>query len=115
MYNSRFQQQIPALESVEFGKLDQALYTQSIFDTGVAGGGHRGGPPVQAEGRCAPPVKRRKVAPCFTWNDGKPCVASPCRFSHVCSKCGGDHRKPACLPPIESSPVPASSARPGAV
>ncbi len=88
-YDSRFRQQIPALELAEFGKLDQALYTRSIFDTGV-----------QAEGRSAPPAKRRKVAPCFAWNDGKPCVASPCRFSHVCSKCGGDHRKPACLLPI---------------
>ncbi len=53
-------------------------------------------------------MNRCKVAPCFAWNDGKSCVASSCRFSHVCSKCGGDHHKPACLPPIESSPVPAS-------
>ncbi len=30
-YDSRFRQQIPALESAEFGKLDQALYTRSIF------------------------------------------------------------------------------------
>ena len=109
-YDSRFRQQIPALESAEFGKLDQALYTRSIFATGVAGSGQRGGPSVQAEGKSTPPAKRRKVAPCYAWNDGRPCVATPCRFSHVCSKCGGDHRKSVCPPPVESSSAPVSSA-----
>ncbi len=108
-YDSRFRQQIPALESAEFGKLDQALFTRSIFATGVAGSGQRGGASVQAEGRSVPPAKRRRVAPCFAWNDGKLCASTPCRFSHVCSKCGGDHRKFACTPPVESASGPASS------
>ncbi len=108
-YDSQFCQQIPALETVEFGKLDQALFIRSIFATGVAGSGQRRGPSVQAEGRSVPSAKRRRVAQCFSWNDGKTCASTPCRFSHVCSKCGGDHHKSACPPPAESSSGPASS------
>ena len=48
-----------------------------------------------ADGRAGPVPKRRRAAACYAWNDGRACVASPCRFAHICARCGGDHRKPA--------------------
>jgi len=34
----------------------------------------------------------RSVASCFQWNAGK-CTKKGCKFPHVCSSCGGDHKK----------------------
>lgn len=45
-----------------------------------------------------PETKRQRgpsVRPCFAWNDGK-CAYQNCRFDHVCARCHGAHRKPAC-------------------
>ena len=100
-YDSRFRQQLPALERADFGKLDQALFTRTMMSPSPSAprGAQRGGPASGVEGRPAPVQKRRKVAACYAWNDGKPCGSSPCRFSHVRSKCGGDHKKSVC-PPI---------------
>ena len=108
-YDSRFRQQLPALELAEFGKLDQALFTRTFFSDGGTGHSQRSGPIPQVEGRNPQAAKRRKVAACFAWNDMKSCVVTPCRYSHVCSRCGGEHRKASCPPPSESSPAPASS------
>ena len=36
-YDSRFRQQLPALEAAEFGKLDQALFTRTFRSAGAAG------------------------------------------------------------------------------
>ena len=33
---------------------------------------------------------------CYAWNDGKPCKDTPCNFQHICSKCGGGHKRPDC-------------------
>ncbi len=46
----------------------------------------------------APKPKRRRVTACFAWNDGRACVTIPCHFQHICSRCGGDHKKSACPP-----------------
>ena len=45
--------------------------------------------------RGEPRKKRFRRGPCFAWNDGM-CTAQQCQWEHVCSKCGGDHRKPMC-------------------
>jgi hypothetical protein len=38
---------------------------------------------------------------CYAWNDGKPCTNTPCGFSHICSRCGGNHKRgdPSCTSP----------------
>ena len=108
-YDSHFRQQLPALEAAEFGKLDQALFTRTFLSAGAAGSAQRGGSVAQVEGRTQLGSKRRKLAACYAWNDGKNCVSTPCRFSHVCSRCGGDHRKSLC-PPTGEGPAVTPSA-----
>ena len=76
VYDSRFHQQFPALELAEFGKLDQTLFTGTIFSAGGAGNSQRSGLVSQVESRNHQPAKRRKLAPCFAWNNGKSCVAT---------------------------------------
>ena len=109
-YDSHFRQQLPALELAEFGQLDQALFMRTIFSSGGAGISQRSGPVPQPGNRNPPAAKRRRVAPYFAWNDGKSCVATPCRYSHICSRCGGEHRKTSCPPSLTDNPsVPANS------
>ncbi len=85
-YDSRFRQQVPSLEKAEFGRLDQALYTRCLLSSGP-GGALRW--PSDSGPTSRP--KRRRVIACFTWNDGRPCAVIPCRFQHICSRCGGEH------------------------
>ena len=40
--------------------------------------------------------KGGKGGACYAWNDGNPCKQTPCPFTHVCSKCGGQHKRSAC-------------------
>ncbi len=97
-YDSRFRQQVPSLEKAEFGRLDQALYTRCLLSAGP-GGALRSVQGPSDSGPTPRPKRRREVA-CFAWNDGRPCAVIPCRFQHICSRCGGEHRKAAC-PPME--------------
>ena len=72
----------------------------------VAGGGGGGGgrPPLAltndgvgdgtAKGKGK--GKGKGNGACYAWNDGKPCAQNPCSFKHICSKCGGDHKRGAC-------------------
>ena len=47
-------------------------------------------------GEESPPRRRIRRGACYAWNDGR-CTAQPyCHFEHVCSKCGGEHRRSAC-------------------
>ena len=77
----------------EFGKLNHALFTRTFLAAGSAGT-QRGasGPVTYTDGRSQFNSKRCKIATCYAWNDGKTCIATPCRFSHVCSRCGGDNK-----------------------
>lgn len=55
--------------------------------------GHMAGPSRREE-----PYRRKKGGArgaCFAFNEGK-CSFPYCRFEHVCSICGGEHRKTAC-------------------
>ena len=108
-YDSRFRQQLPSLESAEFGRLDQALFTRTIFAAGGAGSAQRNSAAPHVESRSQPAPKRRRTMACFAWNDSRSCVSSPCRFSHICSRCGGEHRKSSCPPTGESPSVPSGS------
>jgi hypothetical protein len=33
---------------------------------------------------------------CGNWNDNRPCASKPCRYTHACHKCKGDHPKREC-------------------
>ena len=88
----------------DFRRLDQPLFTRTFLSAGMVGNIQRGAPSLQAEGREKPALKSRKLAACFAWNDGKACVSTPCRFSHICARCGSDHKKSAC-PAVKESPA----------
>ncbi len=46
-------------------------------------------PTTPVPGPLAPQRQRkRRVQACFAWNDGRPCAAVPCRFSHCCARLG---------------------------
>ncbi len=72
-----------------------------------------GGAPKSTQGPpdsgSKPRPKRRRVISCFAWNDGRSCAAVPCRFQHICSRCGGEHKKPAC-PHVEDRKGKSSTA-----
>lgn len=58
-----------------------------------------GGQEPQGERRWRPPEGRRGRSAarraCYAWNDGS-CTAPKCRYEHVCSVCGGPHKKELC-------------------
>ena len=93
-YDSRFRQQLTSLDKAEFGRLDQALYTRSLLATAAGGAPKTSNPPPHESS--APRTKKRRVAACFAFNDGRACAATPCRYQHICSRCSGDHRRSAC-------------------
>ena len=64
---------------------------------------HRVLPLVQFRDLGAGPSRREEYEPrhqlsrgaCFAFNNGK-CSSPCCRFDHVCTRCGGNHRKSSC-------------------
>lgn len=125
LYDSGFRQQMSAIESTDFSKINQSLYTTTFLAYGGWGlycshclaSDHaqedcalhpqRAVPVVRFRETVQiqredwkqrygePPRKRSKRGACFAWNDGK-CTIPNCRFEHVCSKCSGDHRRALC-------------------
>lgn len=93
-YDSQFREQFTNLETADFTKIDQTLYSRSLW-TASAVGGSRVTPPV-AESAPLPRPKKRRVQVCYAWNDGKVCPVLPCRYAHLCARCGGDHRRSSC-------------------
>ena len=65
-YDSRFRQQLPSLESAEFGRLDQALFTRTIFAAGGAGSAQRNSAAPHVESRNQPAPKRWPASPGMT-------------------------------------------------
>ena len=105
-YDSRFRQQLTSLDKAEFGRLDRALYTRTLFDTAAGGAPKTSSlPPYESS---APRTKKRRVAACFAFNDGRACAATPYRYQHIYSRCSGDHRRSACVHTGEGS-LPSSS------
>ena len=81
-------------EEADF-ELNQCLYTQAMVESSEAL--QRPAPPAVLP--LAPlRAKKRKVQACFAWNDGRACASMPCRFSHCCSWCGGEHTQRFCAP-----------------
>ena len=56
-YDRRFRQQLPNLESANFGKVDQTLYARSILSAGAQAVAQRA---AGADGRAGPVPKRRR-------------------------------------------------------
>ncbi len=40
--------------------------------------------------------RRKRVLACFTWNDSRCSTSMPCRFSHTCVRCSGEHARRFC-------------------
>ncbi len=124
LYDSAFRQQITNLETVDFSKVNQGLYATTFLAYGGKGqfcgrcmasdhsqedcalNPRREVPVVQlqeqrsAGSRREEPQgdtrrRRGRRGACYAFNDGR-CSLPYCRFEHVCSVCGGEHRKPAC-------------------
>ena len=57
-YDRRFRQQLPDLESANFGKVDQTLYARSILSAGAQAVAQRA---AGADGRAGPVPKRRRA------------------------------------------------------
>ncbi len=121
LYDAAFRQQIRSLESVNFARINQSLYSTTILafsggrqtfcavcmqsdhtqeECGLQASMNR--QPTQGRDLgVAAPVrgldrrKRERVGACYAWNEGR-CTFVRCRYEHVCSRCGGEHRKPQC-------------------
>lgn len=123
-YDSAFRQQIVSLEETDFSKLNHGLYSTTFLAFGGRGQfcsrcllsdhtqeecalhPNRALPVVQfrepggmnrREGMSSQGERKKKGrrGACFAWNDGH-CPTPYCRFEHVCSKCGGDHKRQVC-------------------
>lgn len=89
-------QQLPVLELVKFGGLDQALVIRTILSAIAVGSAHR--EDLSFHQREGPNWLPGSAGLCFTWNAGKGASLPTSRFSHNCSRCDGDHQKTSCLP-----------------
>ena len=95
-YDPQFREQITNLEKADFTRIDQTLYSRSLW-TASAMGSQRAVTPVTSDHTPPPRVKRKRSQVCYAWNDGKLCPVLPCRYAHLCAKCGGDHRRSVCV------------------
>ena len=126
LYDTAFRQHAASLESTDFSKINQGLYTTTFLSYGGKGqfcqscmmSDHSHEECALHPNRAVPVVRiresagggtreevrlprgpeRRRVTrgACFAWNDGR-CTVPYCRFSHVCSRCSSpDHRRPLC-------------------
>ena len=123
LYDMAFRQQITSLEATDFSRINQSLYSTTFLAYGGRGqfcvrcmmsdhtqeecalNPSRALPVVHWRDPGAGPSRREDFEPrrrgsrgaCFAFNDGR-CTSPYCRFEHVCSRCGGNHRKSACRP-----------------
>ncbi len=98
IYDESVRHAFSLLETASFGA-NEFMYVEAVT-TGSQRRSNAQSPAMPA------PVgakKKRRLA-CYAWNDGRPCVSLPCRFSHVCSRCGGDHARRSCHASEASAP-----------
>ncbi len=83
-YDVSLRHSYSSMERADF-LLNQCLLMQAMVESSESL--QRPTPPVP--GPLAPQRQRkRRVQACFAWNDGRPCAAVPCRFSHCCARLG---------------------------
>ena len=119
LYDTAFRQQMPSLESTDFSKLSQALYTTTFLAYRGKGqfcqicmmsdhtseeyalSTQQRDKPARNRGQQSyrqrsPDAKRKRRGVCYSWNDGS-CYRQPhCPFEHRCSACTGDHKRVMC-------------------
>jgi len=123
LYDSAFRQQIASLDEADFSRVNQGLYAttflayggKGLFCTRCMASDHaqdecalhpnREVPVVQIQERAGRWRKdealgearrrRGRRGACYAYNEGR-CSLPYCRFDHVCSTCGGDHRRTSC-------------------
>ncbi len=123
LYDSAFRQQIASLDEVDFSRVNQGLYATTFLAYGGKGlfcsrcmasdhsqdecalHPNRDVPVVQIQERAGRWRKdeaqgearrrRGRRGACYAYNEGR-CPLPYCRFDHVCSLCGGDHRRTSC-------------------
>ena len=96
-YDPQFHEQFTDLGRAEFTRIDQTLYSRSLW-TANAMGSQRVVTPTPPEHTVPPRSKRKRSQVCYAWNDGKLCPVLPCRYAHLCARCRGDHRRSVCVP-----------------
>ena len=124
LYDAAFRQQIVSFESVDFSRINQSLYATTFLAYGgvrqkfcpecmladhaqeeCALNPSRATPGMQIQGvgagsgrqKALDPMrrKRERAGPCYAWNDGR-CTFARCRYDHVCTRCGGEHKRGQC-------------------
>ncbi len=124
LYDAAFRQQITSLEGTDFSRVNQGLYATTFLAYGGRGQfcarcmssdhaqeecalhPNREVPVVQLQdsrGRSRREEqvlgeqrrRRGRRGACYAFNDGR-CAVPFCRFEHVCSVCGGEHKKSVC-------------------
>ncbi len=108
-YDPQFREQFTDLESADFTKIDQTLYSRSLWMASTMGS-PRVATPTNVEHAMQPRAKRRRIQVCYVWNNGKVCPVLPCRYVHSCAKCGGDHRRSMCSPHTASDATSGTAA-----
>lgn len=116
LYDAAFRQQIKSFEAVDFSKINQSLYSTTILafsggrqkfcsvcmltdhtqeECGLHLNQGRAAVLARESGSTSVRRKRERAGPCYAWNEGR-CTFVRCRYEHVCSRCGGEHRKLQC-------------------
>ena len=118
LYDAAFRQQVRSFDSVDFSKVNQSLYATTFLAYGertakfcpdcMMADHAKDECALQLNrelpvGREAPvwwnrtgePRWKRDRGACYAWNEGR-CGFARCRYEHICSRCGGDHKKAQC-------------------
>jgi len=90
-YDPQFREQFTDLEMADFTRVDQTVYSRFLW-MASATGSQRVAASTSVEHALPPLGKRKRTQVCYACNDGKMCPVFPCRYAHVCAKCGEDHR-----------------------
>ena len=120
LYDTASRQQMSSLETTDFSKLSQALYTTTFLAYWGKGqfcqtckmsdhnseecalnshqrDRHYKSNKRDSHGQRSLEPRRGRRGVCFSWNDGGKCTHYPyCPFEHQCSGCGGEHKRIVC-------------------
>ena len=86
-YDMEYRQWAAAKNVRTWGDMNMSIYGRclpQVMDLGLA--------PQSAEPGLR--EQEQEFRPCYRWNNGR--CTKPCKFRHVCSICGGSHRKKDC-------------------
>lgn len=97
MYDRRFRQEAAGKDEVKWEKVNMDLLLDLVHDLPQSKVEAKPGPSSNNRGGRRQESRRRDGGVCYRFNKGEKCVyAEACRFSHMCSKCGGEHPMTQC-------------------